>query len=192
MNADTQNSSGEIALAVNLAETFYKAFAAKDAGTMASLYADNARFSDPAFPDLRGEAVRNMWRMLCSRSKDLKVEFKVRNASKENIGVDWTATYTFAKTGRLVKNRVHTVMTIRDGRIIWQRDEFNFWRWSAQALGPMGTLLGWTPLVRRSVQKQAMLALKAWTEAARDKSSPANEPKLEQANQKDPSQKIPK
>jgi hypothetical protein len=34
-------------------------------------------------------------------------------------------------------------------------DRFNFWRWSRQALGLKGWLLGWTSLVRDKVRAQA-------------------------------------
>jgi hypothetical protein len=33
------------------------------------------------------------------------------------------------------------------------------WRWSQQALGMKGLLLGWTPLVRNKVQKSAAESL---------------------------------
>jgi hypothetical protein len=34
-------------------------------------------------------------------------------------------------------------------------DKFDFWKWSSQALGPVGFILGWTPMLRKKVQKQA-------------------------------------
>ena len=45
--------------------------AARDWRTMGRLYADDARFSDPAVPDLDAGQVRAMWRMLISRGTDL-------------------------------------------------------------------------------------------------------------------------
>ncbi|RMU63272.1 hypothetical protein ALP29_200285 [Pseudomonas syringae pv. avii] len=41
------------------------------------------------------------------------------------------------------------------------------WRWSRQALGAKGLLLGWTPLVRNAVRVQALKGLKAFTESRR-------------------------
>lgn len=42
-----------------------------------------------------------------------------------------------------------------DGKIIQHHDDFNFWKWSVMALGPIGLTLGWSPLVKNKVQMQA-------------------------------------
>lgn len=42
-----------------------------------------------------------------------------------------------------------------DGKIIQHHDEFNFWKWSVMALGPIGIGLGWSPLVKNKVQRRA-------------------------------------
>ena len=57
-----------------LIERFYSAFARRDGDEMAAGYAPDATFSDEVFVDLRGDEVGSMWRMLCSRGEDLKVE----------------------------------------------------------------------------------------------------------------------
>ena len=41
----------------------------------------------------------------------------------------------------------------------------NFWRWSRQALGPIGMLLGWSPMVRGKVRAQAARALDQYMSA---------------------------
>jgi hypothetical protein len=38
-------------------------------------------------------------------------------------------------------------------------DYFSFYRWSRQALGVSGLLLGWTPLLKRKVRQQAAAGL---------------------------------
>ncbi len=43
----------------------------------------------------------------------------------------------------------------QDGKIIQHHDSFNFWKWSFMALGPVGLILGWSPLVKNKIQKQA-------------------------------------
>ncbi|MCA1819222.1 MAG: nuclear transport factor 2 family protein, partial [Halobacteriales archaeon] len=72
----------------------YAALADKDGEAMAALYADDARFSDPVFPDLKGPEVGAMWRLLCERAQDLRVE--VRNVkAKGGLGeAEWEAWYT--------------------------------------------------------------------------------------------------
>ena len=76
----------------------------------------------------------------------------------------WVAHYTFGQTGRKVVNDVRSEMRFDDaGLIVQQRDEFDFWRWSRQALGPLGVLLaGWTPVVKHSVRDKARGGLAAF------------------------------
>lgn len=42
-----------------------------------------------------------------------------------------------------------------DGLIAEHRDAFSFHRWARQALGPVGLLLGWTPILRAVVRRKA-------------------------------------
>ncbi len=136
-------------------ERFYEALARADAETMASCYAEGAVFSDPAFPELQTAEVRGMWRMLCRRSKDLRVEYKVEALSPDHFQVHWDAFYTFSQSGRPVHNSIRANLYLRNGLIVRHVDEFSFWRWSRQALGLSGWILGWTPFLRTAVRKQA-------------------------------------
>ncbi len=138
---------------------FYGAFAARDAATMAASYADDARFSDPAFQDLNATEVRAMWKMLLGRSEDLRVKFKVLEEDAHRGVCEWHAYYTFSSTGRKVHNIVRSEFELRDGRIVRQQDRFDFWRWSRQALGVPGWLLGWSPMLRGKVRRTARAAL---------------------------------
>ncbi|MBA2440131.1 MAG: hypothetical protein H0V50_05600, partial [Thermoleophilaceae bacterium] len=45
------------------------------------------------------------------------------------------------------------------GLIAEHRDEFSFGAWSRQALGPVGLALGWTPLLKAKVRRQARQGL---------------------------------
>jgi ketosteroid isomerase-like protein len=138
-----------------VATRFFEAFARRDGETMASCYADDVSFSDPVFRELRGEDARNMWRMLTGRSKDLTIEFVLQSSDSQSATVHWTARYSFGATGRPVVNRVVSRLTIRNGKIVEQRDAFPMWTWTRQALGPVGLLLGWSPFLRKSVQRRA-------------------------------------
>ena len=72
---------------------------------------------------------------------------------------NWIARYTFTQTGRPVENHVRASVRFADGLIAEHRDEFDFHRWSRQALGAPGLLLGWTPLLRASVRRRARAGL---------------------------------
>lgn len=139
-----------------LVEKFYTAFQSKDAETMAACYADDVRFHDPAFGDLRGEQARNMWRMLVTRaSDDFCLDFKVLDANDVAARVKWDAHYTFPQTGRKVHNQIEANFRISNGLITEHRDTFSMHKWSSQALGMTGTLLGWTPIIKNRVQKMS-------------------------------------
>jgi ketosteroid isomerase-like protein len=142
-----------------LVREFYAAFARHDAEAMARCYHDEVFFSDPAFPKLHGEEARDMWRMLLSRAPDLEITLDEAFGDAEGGRAHWTARYTFSKTGRKVVNQIGAAFAFRDGRIIRHYDRFSFWRWSSQALGPTGQLLGWFAPLKWMVRKQAAAQL---------------------------------
>jgi limonene-1,2-epoxide hydrolase len=138
---------------------FYRAFAAKDGAAMAGAYAPDARFDDPVFTALQGPEVGAMWRMLCARATDLRVEANGISADDFNGRAHWEAWYTFTKTGRQVHNVIDATFEFDDGKIVTHRDTFDLWRWAAMALGPSGRLLGWTRFLQNAVRKEARAGL---------------------------------
>jgi ketosteroid isomerase-like protein len=147
-------------MTTGVAERFYSAFAARDWRTMGGLYAEDARFSDPAFPDLNAAEVRAMWRMLITRGTDLALQYQVLHESADAAQVRWVARYTFSQTRRPVVNEIVATLTLRGGAIVRHVDVFDFHRWARQALGLPGLLLGWTPSFRRAVQAKAQAGLR--------------------------------
>lgn len=144
-------------------ESFYAAFRRLDAEAMQACYAPDAQFDDEAF-SLRGrEAIGAMWGMLCevTKAKGLdvwKLDYQVGERSAH-----WEAQYRFSATGRLVHNVIDGMFEFdAQGLITRHRDRFDFWRWSRQALGTPGLLLGWTPWLRAKVRAQAAKNLAAW------------------------------
>jgi ketosteroid isomerase-like protein len=144
---------------VQLIERFYGAFDEGDGNTMASCYSARVRFSDPVFPDLRGDRAGAMWRMLTASPGLLRIELLEHQADDAQGSAHWRAHYTFSETGRPVVNDVHASFRFEDGLIAEHRDEFSFHRWARQALGLVGLLLGWTPLLRSAVRRKAAARL---------------------------------
>jgi ketosteroid isomerase-like protein len=142
-----------------LIEQFYRAFNSRDGAGMAACYAPSVEFSDPVFPDLRGEEAGTMWRMLTGRATDLRVELLEHEADGERGSARWRAHYTFTQTGRPVVNDVRASFRFADGRIVQHRDDFDFHRWARQAFGPIGLVLGWTPVLRALVRRRARAGL---------------------------------
>jgi hypothetical protein len=140
---------------------FYNAFARLDPDAMADCYADEVAFDDEVF-SLRGKPqVMGMWRMLCAATKEKgadvwKLRFGDVKAQGASGSAHWDAHYRFSATGRLVDNSIDAQFQFGpDGRIVRHRDRFDFWRWSRQALGTPGLLLGWTPTLRGKVRARA-------------------------------------
>ena len=140
---------------------FYAGFAKQDPSPMRAAYAPNAHFTDPAFGDLHGADVGDMWTMLTGQAKDFRLEFRDVKADETSGSAHWEAWYRFGGK-RKVHNVIEARFTFVAGRITRHVDSFDFWRWSRQALGPAGVLLGWTPMLHGSVVSRAKASLSAW------------------------------
>lgn len=140
----------------NLIQNFYQAFANLDAEAMANCYHPEVRFEDPAFGVLQGEKAKNMWRMLCAsqKGKGFRIEFSGIEYNEQSGKAHWEAFYTFSKTGRKVHNIIDAEFKFKDGKIIEHTDHFDLYRWSKQALGGSGYLLGWTAFFQKKLNAQ--------------------------------------
>jgi ketosteroid isomerase-like protein len=136
-------------------EGFYTCFGQRDWQGMTALYSDDIVFSDPAFGVLQGGEAKAMWEMLCKGAKDFSLSFSDIQIDGEYGTCQWVAQYTFSGTGRRVTNRIKAHMRFADGHIIEHTDEFSLYRWMRMALGLPGTLLGWSGLMQRKVQRGA-------------------------------------
>jgi ketosteroid isomerase-like protein len=143
-----------------LIHKFYTSFANADVKTMCECYHSNIQFEDPAFGILKGNDVFQMWKMLMEKSKgNIKIEFSEIKADEYTGTAKWVAAYNFSKTNRKVVNVVYAQFKFRDGLIIQHTDYFDIWKWSKQAFGFKGALLGWTGYMQTQIQKQAIASL---------------------------------
>jgi hypothetical protein len=143
-----------------LIERFYTAFSNQDGQTMADCYHQQAQFNDPVFGILDRTSTVAMWTMLLERSKgNLKIEYFNPNATDDKGTVTWVATYNFSKTQRKVVNVIQASFEFKDGLIYRHTDTFNLWKWSKQAFGIKGLLLGWTSFMQDKIRKQAKTTL---------------------------------
>ena len=138
----------------DLIVSFYNSFASKNFENMGSVYHEKATFKDAAF-DLKGKEIAAMWHMLCERGRDLEITFGGVREEEEYIYAHWEAIYSFSLTKRKVHNKIDARFKFQDQKVIEHIDTFNFWRWSSQALGTPGILLGWSPFLKSRVRKQA-------------------------------------
>ncbi len=150
-------------------ETFYGAFSRLDAKTMAGCYADDVTFDDEVF-SLKGKReVAGMWRMLCeatqAKGADVwKLSFRDVHADADSGSAHWDAHYRFSATGRIVDNAIDARFSFNPaGLIVRHEDSFDFWKWSRQALGWKGYLLGLSGFMTKQIQKQTNGLLKSYT-----------------------------
>ncbi len=123
---------------------------------MVAHYHKDVVFKDPAFGKLTGNKVAKMWEMLLSRKEAaLKITFSNVKANDVEGSADWKAEYLYGPKKRKVINQVHARFIFKEGKIVEHIDSFNLWKWSSQALGPIGYLIGWTPFMKRKIQKFA-------------------------------------
>ena len=134
-----------------LIEKFYTAFSEGDYQAMVECYHENIVFEDPAFGQLKGSRAKSMWEMLLSQKKaQTTISFTKPEVSAGNGRTKWTAQYYYGK--RPVTNKVSAQFKFQDGKIIEHIDTFDFWKWTRQALGFSGYLLGWTTFMQKKVQ----------------------------------------
>ena len=144
----------------NLIAKFYTAFANADDKTMSECYHPKVHFVDPVFGLLKAAQVSKMWEMLILKSKgNIKIEFSDIQADEFSGSARWTAVYNFSKTNRKVINKVSSEFIFQDGLIIKHTDSFDVWKWSKQAFGITGYLLGWTGFFQDKIKEQALLSL---------------------------------
>lgn len=151
-------------------QRLYAAMDRHDGETMAACYAEGATFTDPVFVGLQDGQPQDMWRMLVGRSADLAVELVGHDADERRGSAHWVARYTFGQTGRPVVNDIRSEFRFDDAaRILDQRDEFDLWRWTRQALGRVGLLAGWTPVLQHSLRDKARARLAAFSDERRNR-----------------------
>ena len=135
---------------------FYSAFQKLDYKTMWDCYTEDPIFNDQVFGIVEGPEVFAMWEMLCKNAKDFSLEFSnIKLLDQEYATCNWTAKYTFSKTGRKVVNKIKAHMRIQEGKITEHTDEFDIWKWSRQALGLPGLLLGWSGFMKNRIRLNA-------------------------------------
>jgi ketosteroid isomerase-like protein len=144
-------------------QQFYQAFSQGDAEGMVKHYSNDIKFKDPAFGELQGDDVKNMWRMLIRNGKgEIRIIFTDVEANKKTGSANWTAKYVFSRTGRTVVNKIAARFEFQNGKIVRHTDDFDIWEWSKQALGLKGHLLGWTSFMKNKIREYAIASLKKY------------------------------
>ena len=140
----------------NLIKLFYDAFQNLDAEKMVACYHEDIIFEDPAFGVLKGDKAKNMWRMLCGSLKKQGGEIIITKITCDDkiCTAYWEAQYIFSQTGRKVHNIIKAEFKFKDGLIIKHTDIFDLYKWSKQAFGLKGFLIGGTSFFLKKLNTQ--------------------------------------
>lgn len=170
ISSPPQNAITIETMATRRVQDFFDALARLDAYALAQCYAPSARFEDAAWSLQGTEAIAAMWEMICDDTRRLgadvwRLECLRIRGTRHRCKVDWRLSHRDPATGRLIHQRMESrFLLTRDGRIDFHENRFSLWRWSRQARGLSGWLLGWTPIMRQRVRHDAAQRLDRYLE----------------------------
>lgn len=132
---------------------FYTSFSNGDVKGMLACYDKEIVFQDAVFGKLKGERAFKMWEMLLSKKKeDTIINFNNIEVTNESGNANWIAKYYYGDKRRKVVNKVTANFKFKDGKIIEHLDTFDLWKWTKQAMGIIGYLIGWTSFMKKKIQ----------------------------------------
>lgn len=133
---------------------FYTSFSNGNVKGMLECYHKDIVFQDAVFGKLEGERAFKMWEMLLSKKKqNTIITFNNVEATAEKGKANWVVKYEYGAKKRKVINKVQANFKFKDSKIIEHLDDFNLWKWTQQAIGPAGYLMGWTTYMKNKIQK---------------------------------------
>ncbi len=145
-----------------LIERFYRAVHDGDLDTVRKCYSPDVEFSDPVFRTLRGERAIAMWDMFFSRDEKIRVTFGDITANDTTGSGQWVADYTLGR--RKVHNVITSTFHFRDGLIDQHHDDFDVRAFASQALGPLGSIVGWAPPIKGALHRRSASLLDSFLE----------------------------
>ncbi|KAJ7062607.1 hypothetical protein C8F01DRAFT_1281450 [Mycena amicta] len=127
---------------VDVATAFVTAYSNMDYSALKALTTPDFTFSDAAYPHITGATARGMYRWFI-HDQPTKTHMVVTlhsvvpsSASPADTAVaSFTDDYFF--NGNHVVNNITSTMTVRDGLLANEVDEYSFAAWAEQALGPV-------------------------------------------------------
>lgn len=130
-----------------VAERFYDAFVNRRFDEMESLYDKDVTFKDDVFRYSDRKGTMGMWRKLLKDPGSVKASYRFERVEGDVAIGRWQADYKIL--GRKVHNDIESRLTIKDGKIVAHKDDFDFAKWAGQAfpIGPLAKLPGVQPLL---------------------------------------------
>lgn len=143
-------------------KSFFQGLKTKNYKSVQSLYGFNSFYSDEVFPSLAGSEIGKMWEMRFSLSKDFNLDYKILKSSSKNVEVKWDIKYKPKDFNKYVENSIRTTFEIQEGKIITQKDRFNFPKWVKNTRGTWAYLFCFLGITRKKIQERAEFTLNAF------------------------------
>lgn len=148
---------------LQLLQTFFTAFAKKDLNTMLDCYHENVIYDDVGFGKQKGENAKTVWRFLIKKvDANAQITFSNIQVSKDKGQANWVTKYTFNQ--QKITNKITSTFYFQDGKIIYHKDNYSLWKWSQQAYGFIGYLIGWSPIFHWLVRWQMQRILQHYND----------------------------
>ncbi|MCB9638881.1 MAG: nuclear transport factor 2 family protein [Myxococcales bacterium] len=143
--AEVQTPKTEAQQKLETIQKFYEAMEKHDYKTIMSLYHPDATFTDPAFPNLKGEKLEGMWKLITGKEGLSVTHRDVRLQPDGSVTGHWDANYELFK-GNPIFNQIDSKFEFKDGKIYKHTDSFSFSKWAKQAFPwGLGNILGTRP-----------------------------------------------
>ena len=139
-------------------EQFYTALSNRDIKALSNCYHEEVVYSDVGFGIQKGKDAKLVWQFLMNNvDENFMVTFSDIQANETRGSANWVAKYQFNQ--RNIENQITATFQFQNGKIIYHKDKYSLWKWSQQAFGFLGYLIGWLPLFRWLVRWQMQRTL---------------------------------
>lgn len=136
---------------------------------MLDYYHKNVVYDDVGFGKQKGENAKAVWQFLIENvDKNAVITFSNIQTFATTGQVNWSTTYYFGK--RKIKNNITATFRFQDDKIIYHKDDYSLWKWSQQAFGILGYLIGWSPVFHWLIRWQMQQNLRTFIENESDNS----------------------
>ena len=139
---------------IELVKQFYHALDKGDYKSVIDLYHAKAIYRDELF-DLQGLEIHALWYRATRPEMNFSAKLESIREEGDVIKTDWEIGYTLDVIKRRIKLKEIGTFKFEDDKIIEHTDEYDFWSWCTQVLGPIGRVFGWSNWLKSRARYQA-------------------------------------
>lgn len=132
---------------------FYDHFVAADAAGLLAHYHPDAVYDSPLTGELRGEALRQWWQLLCGQQGGTnRAALSQLDADDYRARLEWRLHYRYRAAAVALSGQAH--FEFAHGRILSHHDDFSVWTWASQTDGWRGWSMGWSSVYQARLKAE--------------------------------------